>query len=123
MDKGGWKGNYLKSTCSSIYVYVIKKAVRKGYLPDFYKDYAKKAYDGILKHFITVDDNGLVNLNQCCLTAGLGRLGDNPFYRNGTFEYYVSTEIRSNDPKGTGPFILASLEFEKPKKRCLGTCF
>ncbi|HET9317605.1 MAG TPA: pectate lyase, partial [Vicinamibacteria bacterium] len=36
-------------------------------------------------------------------------------YRDGTFEYYVNERIRSNDPKGVGPFILASLEKERAR--------
>ncbi|MEC3876944.1 glycoside hydrolase family 88/105 protein [Chryseobacterium salviniae] len=109
LDKGGEKGNYLEATGSSMFVYTMKKAVNKKYLPKSYDAYAKKGYNGIIKHLITVDENGMVNLNRCCAVAGLG---GNP-YRSGTYEYYINEEIRSNDPKGTGPFILASLEFEK----------
>lgn len=109
LDKGGEKGNYLEATGSSMFVYTMMKSVNKNYLPKSYKKYAKKGYEGIVKNLITVDENGMVNLNRCCAVAGLG---GNP-YRSGTYEYYINEEIRSNDPKGTGPFILASLEFEK----------
>ncbi|SHM24720.1 glycoside hydrolase family 88/105 protein [Chryseobacterium polytrichastri] len=109
LDKGSEKGNYLEATGSSMFVYVMMKSVNKGYLPTSYKAYAKKGYDGIIKNLISVDENGVVNLNQCCAVAGLGGTP----YRSGSYEYYVNEEIRSNDPKGTGPFILASLEFEK----------
>lgn len=109
LDKGTDKGNYLEATGSSMFVYVMMKSVNKGYLPTSYKAYAKKGYDGIIKNLISVDENGVVNLNQCCAVAGLGGTP----YRSGSYEYYVNEEIRSNDPKGTGPFILASLEFEK----------
>ncbi|SMP34894.1 glycoside hydrolase family 88/105 protein [Chryseobacterium profundimaris] len=109
LDKGGEKGNYLEATGSSMFVYTMMKSVNKNYLPKSYKKYAKKGYEGILKNLITVDENGMVNLNRCCAVAGLG---GNP-YRSGSYEYYINEEIRSNDPKGTGPFILASLEFEK----------
>lgn len=109
LDKGGEKGNYLEATGSSMFVYTMMKSVNKKYLPKSYKKYAKKGYEGILKNLISVDKNGMVSLNQCCAVAGLG---GNP-YRSGSYEYYISEEIRSNDPKGTGPFILASLEFEK----------
>ncbi|RMZ59177.1 glycoside hydrolase family 88 protein [Chryseobacterium nematophagum] len=109
LDKGGEKGNYLEATGSSMFVYTMIKSVNKGYLSKSYKSYAKKGYKGILKNLITVDKNGVVNLNKCCAVAGLG---GNP-YRSGSYEYYVNEEIRSNDPKGTGPFILACLEFEK----------
>jgi unsaturated rhamnogalacturonyl hydrolase len=109
LDKGGEKGNYLEATGSSMFVYTMMKSVNKNYLPKSYKKFAKKGYEGILKNLITVDENGMVNLNRCCAVAGLG---GSP-YRSGSYEYYINEEIRANDPKGTGPFILASLEFEK----------
>lgn len=111
LDKGHEKGNYLEATGSSMFVYTLMKSVNKKYLPESYKAFAKKGYEGIIKHLITVDQNGMVNLNRCCAVAGLG---GNP-YRSGSYDYYINEEIRSNDPKGTGPFILASLEFEKQR--------
>ncbi|WP_312418887.1 glycoside hydrolase family 88 protein [Epilithonimonas sp.] len=108
LDKGGEKGNYLEASASSMFVYTFAKAAKKGYLPNSYKTIAKEGYNGILKNLITVEPNGVVNLNQNCAVAGLGGTP----YRSGTYDYYVNEEIRANDPKGTGPFILASLELE-----------
>lgn len=109
LDKPLANGNYEEATASAMFVYTMIKSVNKGYLPKSYKTYAKKGYDGIIKDLITVDENGVVNLNKCCAVAGLG---GKP-YRDGSYEYYVNEKIRSNDAKGTGPFILASIEFEK----------
>jgi unsaturated rhamnogalacturonyl hydrolase len=39
-------------------------------------------------------------------------LGGNP-YRDGSYEYYVNERKKDNDPKATGPFILAALELDK----------
>jgi len=103
------EGNYLEATGTSMFTYTLGKGVNKGYLPKQYLDNANKAFKGILDTFITVEDNGVVNLNKCCGVAGLG---GNP-YRDGTFEYYIGEIIRSNDPKGTGPFIMAALELNK----------
>lgn len=103
------EGNYLEATGTSMFTYTLAKGVNKGYLPKQYLDNANKAFVGILDTFITVEDNGVVNLNKCCGVAGLG---GNP-YRDGTFEYYIGEIIRSNDPKGTGPFIMAALELNK----------
>jgi len=111
LDKPLEKENYEEATASAMFVYTMIKSVNKGYLPKSYQTYAKKGYDGIIKNLITVDENGVVNLNKCCAVAGLG---GKP-YRDGSYEYYVNEQIRSNDAKGTGPFILASLEFEKLK--------
>ncbi|AVR45659.1 glycosyl hydrolase family 88 [Christiangramia fulva] len=109
LDKGGKEGNYLEASGSSMFTYTLAKGVKKGYLPGKYIANAKKAYQGILNNLVTVDENGVVNLNQVCAVAGLG--GDP--YRDGTYEYYVNEKIRSNDPKGTGPFILASLQLDE----------
>ena len=103
------EGNYLEATGTCMFTYTLAKGVNKGYLPEKFMENAKKGYEGILTEFITVEDNGVVNLNRCCGVAGLG--GDP--YRDGSFDYYVNEIIRSNDPKGTGPFMMASLEMGK----------
>lgn len=109
LDQGDREGNYLEASGSSMFTYTFAKGVHKGYLPEKYMDIAEKAYSGILDNLISIEDNGVVNLNKVCGVAGLG--GDP--YRDGSYEYYVNEIIRPNDPKGTGPFILASLELNK----------
>lgn len=108
MDKSGELGNYLESSCSAMFVYSLFKAVRKGYIPSSYFAVARKGYEGILNEFIKVDENGLVSITKACAVAGLG--GKN--YRMGDYDYYIHEQIRANDPKAVGPFILASLEWE-----------
>lgn len=109
MDMPDKKGNYLESTASCMFTYAMIKGVNEGYLDERYRAIAKSSYDGILQTFIKVDDNGEVHLTKCCAVAGLG--GDP--YRDGSYEYYIGEPVRDNDPKGMGPFILASLEFER----------
>jgi unsaturated rhamnogalacturonyl hydrolase len=109
LDQGDREGNYLEASGTAMFTYAFAKGVRKGYLPETYSVIANKAYSGIIKNLISIEENGVVNLNQVCGVAGLG---GNP-YRDGSFEYYVNEIIRPNDPKGTGPFILASLELNK----------
>ncbi|SDS65766.1 glycoside hydrolase family 88 protein [Gramella sp. MAR_2010_147] len=109
LDQGDREGNYLEASGTSMFTYTFVKAAKKGYLPEKYLEVARKAYEGILNNLITVEDNGVVNLNQVCAVAGLG--GDP--YRDASYEYYINEEIRSNDPKGSGPFILASLQLNK----------
>jgi unsaturated rhamnogalacturonyl hydrolase len=108
LDQGQRPGNYLEASASCMFVYTIAKGVRKEYLPTDYLALARTAYQGILRDLITVDTQGLVTLERICAVAGLG---GNP-YRDGSFEYYVGEKVASNDYKGVGPFILASLEIE-----------
>ena len=130
MDAPGKEGNYLESTCTSMFAYVLLKAYNKGYLGTKYRDAGIKAYQGIIKNFIRVNADKTISLTQCCEVAGLGPAATpqviaamkkiNPKgnvkenkRRDGGYAYYLSEPIRDNDAKGVGPFIWASLEFEK----------
>ncbi|MCZ4243326.1 glycoside hydrolase family 88/105 protein [Pedobacter punctiformis] len=103
------KGNYLESSASSMFVYGLAKAVRKGYLPPSYSVAATKGYKGLQKEFVSPAGNERINLNGTVAVSGLG--GKNP-YRDGSFEYYISEKVITNDPKGVGAFILAAAEME-----------
>jgi unsaturated rhamnogalacturonyl hydrolase len=102
-------GNYLEASASAMFVYAFAKAVRKGYLAPNYLLSARRGYHGLLQNLIKINAQGLLTLEKVCGGAGLG---GEP-YRDGSFEYYVSEKIISNDPKGVGPFILAALEMER----------
>ena len=124
MDSPGREGNYLESTCSSMFAYVLLKAFNKGYLGEKYRDAGIKAYKGIISNFIRVNADKTISLTKCCEVAGLGpgvsakvlkaapKVKENK-RRDGSFAYYISEPIRDNDAKGVGPFIWASLEIEK----------
>lgn len=109
LDMGEKEGNYLESSASSMFVYSLYKAVRKGYIDESYAEVADKGYKGILNNFIKENENGTIDLTDVCSVAGLG---GNP-YRDGSFEYYISEPKRANDPKGVGPFIMAGIEKHK----------
>lgn len=110
--------NYLESTASSMFAYVLLKGYRKSYLSEEYLKAGVKAYNGILKQFIKVNADKTISLTRCCAVSGLGP-GPGPYVkkpnykRDGSFEYYMSEPIRDNDAKGVGPFIWASLEMEQ----------
>ena len=92
---------------SAMFVYALSKGVRNGWLDRRrYEPVAQRGYQGLIDQFVHVDDRDLVNLTSICKVAGLG--GDP--YRDGSFDYYTSTDIVANDPKGLGAFVLASVE-------------
>jgi unsaturated rhamnogalacturonyl hydrolase len=102
-------GNYLEASASCMFVYAIAKGVRLGLLDDNHLATAVRGYKGILTHLVEVDAQGLVNLNWICGVAGLGGTP----YRDGSFEYYISEPVVTNDYKGVGPLIMASVEMEQ----------
>jgi len=108
LDMPDGEGNYLEGSVSTMFTYFLLKAVKEGYIDESFLDNAKKAYQGILEHLIRVREDGGVVLTPVCAVAGLG--GDP--YRDGSYEYYVNEAQRDNDPKGFGPFILASILHE-----------
>ena len=130
MDAPGREGNYLESTATSMFAYVLLKAYNKGYLGTKYRDAGIKAYQGIIKNMIRVNADKTISLTNCCSVAGLGpaatpqvieamkkinpkgKVNENK-HRDGGYAYYLSEPIRDNDAKGVGPFIWASLEIEK----------
>ena len=102
------KGNYLESSAASMFVYAIAKGVRQGYLPQSYFKIAQKGYDGMKKEFVEEVNAEKVNFKGTVTVSGLG---GKP-YRDGSFEYYMSEKVITNDPKGVGAFISAANEME-----------
>jgi unsaturated rhamnogalacturonyl hydrolase len=116
VDKGGAKGNYLEASASCMFVYALARGVRQGYLPATYLGVARKAYQGITNRFIETEAGGQLDLKGTVSVAGLG---GNP-YRDGSYEYYLSETVVTNDPKGVGAFLLASVEMETAAKQSAG---
>lgn len=130
MDSPARQGNYLESTATSMFAYVLLKAARKGYVGNEYREAGKRAYEGIIKNMIRINSDRTISLTNCCSVAGLGPAATpevqaamkmiNPKgevkenrRRDGSYQYYLSEPIRDNDAKGIGPFLWASLEMEE----------
>ena len=108
LDKGGAKGNYLEASASAMFVYAFAKATRLGYLPESYFRVAQRGFAGLGRQFVEEAEGGGVNFNGTVSVAGLG---GNP-YRDGSYEYYLSEKVVTNDPKGVGAFLMAAAEME-----------
>ena len=107
--------NYLESSASSMFTYAYFKGMRLGVLDaKTYMPVAQKAYKGLVEQFIVEEPDGKIKIIQSCESAGLS--GD----RKGDADYYLcggDVTINNNtEGKVLGPFIMASLEFEKSKK-------
>ncbi len=103
------EGNYTEATCSAMYCYAMGHGAHKGYLDKKFLTVARQTMDGLWTFAIQTNEDGTVSLTRCCGVAGLG---GTPF-RSGTYDYYIHELVRSDDPKGIGPFILAALELSK----------
>lgn len=106
----GKEPNYLETSGSSIFAFAILRGVRLGFLPESYRQYGEKAFQGVCDKYLKVE-NGELHLGGICLVAGLGP-ADN-LKRDGSFEYYMSEPIVKDDAKGVGPFLLAYTELRR----------
>jgi unsaturated rhamnogalacturonyl hydrolase len=113
VDKAGAKGNYFESSAAAMFVYALAKGVHQKYLPTEYLRVAEKGYRGMQSQFVETKPNGLVDYKGTVSVAGLG---GNP-YRDGSYEYYLSEKVVTNDPKGYGAFLLATAEMEGASPR------
>ena len=107
--------NYLESSASCMFTYSYLKGMRLGILDKgIYSQMAEKAYKGIIENFVVEETNGKIKLIQSCESAGLSNT------RKGDANYYLcgSDVIINNNTEGKvlGPFIMASLEYEKMKQ-------
>lgn len=109
VDMGGRDSNYLEASVSTMFAYVYAKGANRGYLDPQYFTEAQNTFDGIIKTFVTIDAQGFIDLHKTVMVGGLG--GDP--YRDGSYAYYMSEKLRTNDMKGYGPLLLAAIELEK----------
>ena len=124
--------NYLESSATAIFAASYLKGIRLGYLDkNTYEETAKKAYQGIIEHFMTSD----YNIYWSSRSAGLGletrgaklRKGSNAYYLKGfdvvptkvtddgtsKDETGTTTLVKGTEGKVLGAMILAAVEYER----------
>ena len=100
VDKGHLPDNWLETSCSSLFVYTIAKAIKHGLLGEEYIEYARKGYQGLVDTLETDGQNRLVLPLICIGTSA------------GDYENYVTRPTSKNDLHGVGAFIMASVEMQ-----------
>ncbi|KAL5532377.1 hypothetical protein ACEPAF_5947 [Sanghuangporus sanghuang] len=104
----GREGNYYESSGAAMFVYSLLKAVRLGFLDDAggrIVAAAKAAYEYMLDHWVTDNGDGTMSWQG---TVHVGSLD-----QDGSFQYYISQSVDTDDLKGLAAFVLASIEHEK----------
>ena len=106
LDQPHRTGNYLEESASAMFAYSFAKGARLRLLAPSYRPLADRAFDAMVREFVTTTPDGLVSIRGICKVAGLG--GSPP--RDGSYEYYVSEPVVTDDYKGIGAFMLAAIE-------------
>ena len=113
LDAGGRPRNFKEASASAMFVYALAKGDNNGWLDA--KKFAPVAARGYSGDGEAVRRHG--RRGRRARRAGSARSpgsAANP-YRDGSYDYYVGTEVVADDPKGVGAFILASAELEGPR--------
>lgn len=110
LDAPNRTGNYLEASASSMFVYALAKGARMGYLAPRFRGIAERGFDGITTNLVRPAAYGVSLVNVCQVSGVGGAPRKDGSYRDGSYEYYISEPVVSDDYKGVGPFILAAHE-------------
>ncbi len=110
VDQGGREGNYSETSGSAMIACAMLKGARLGVLDGEFRAQGKKTFEGIVRDHLKIRD-GMAELDNICLVAGLGP--ENNRRRDGSYEYYISEPVVSNDAKGAAPFVLCYTEIRR----------
>ena len=110
VDQAGREGNYPETSGSAMIACAMLKGARLGLLEERFREQGKKTFEGITRNHLAVRD-GMIELDNICLVAGLGP--DSNRRRDGSYEYYISEPVVSNDAKGAAPFVLCYTEIRR----------
>jgi unsaturated rhamnogalacturonyl hydrolase len=98
VDKGDVEGNWLETSSSCMYSFMMWIGVKRGYLPKHYAEVAQKGYRGVLTKLST-DQDGLTNLVDICEGTNVGDLA-----------FYFARKRNVNDFHGLGAFLIMNEE-------------
>jgi unsaturated rhamnogalacturonyl hydrolase len=93
VNKGQMPGNWLETSSSSMYTYMISMAVKRGYIDKSYLKTARKGYQGVLTKISL--DAGQTNLSDICEGTNVSDLA-----------YYFARKRNVNDFHGLGAFLI-----------------
>jgi unsaturated rhamnogalacturonyl hydrolase len=102
LDKREQADNWPETSCTVMIATAFAKGVRLGFLDPSYQARAQHAYRYVVEQCVHFDQDG-----QCYLT-GIVTVGS--LRENADYNYYVTSQQRTNDFKGIGAFLYASLE-------------
>ncbi|TXK84500.1 glycoside hydrolase family 105 protein [Paenibacillus sp. N3.4] len=100
VDKGHLPDNWLETSCTSLFVYTIAKAVKHGVVGRECIDAAVKGYRGLIDT-LQFDEQGRVVLPGICIGTSAG-----------DYENYVTRPTSQNDLHGVGAFVMACVEIQ-----------
>lgn len=99
VDKGDNPENWLETSSSSMYTYVIAMAAQLGYVSKTYLKVSDQGYQGVLSK-VALGTDGMTNLVDICEGTNVADLA-----------YYFARKRSTNDFHGLGAFLIMNEKF------------
>lgn len=99
LDKPELEVNWTETSSSSMFVYILDVAMKRGYISRKYMSAARKGYRGVMGR-LTLGPDGLTNLAGICTGTNVGDLA-----------WYLARPRQTNDLHGLGAFLLMNEEW------------
>ena len=94
VNKGHLPDNWLETSSSSMYTYMLSMSVKRGYIEKGYLKTARKGYEGVLTK-ISLDGDGMTNITDICEGTNVADIA-----------YYFARKRNTNDFHGLGAFLI-----------------
>ena len=105
VDRADVPDNWLETSSSSMYTYMLSRAVDRGYISKDYEKVAQKGYRGVLAS-ITRNPDGTIAMPNICEGTNIGDLA-----------FYLGRARHTNDLHGLGAFIIVNEELRKTAEK------
>lgn len=94
VNRGDLAADWLETSCSAMYTYVISRAVQRGYVDAAYLETANRGYQGVLA-VLAIGPDGFTDLTDISVGTNVG-----------TLDYYLGRTRATNDFHGLGSFLI-----------------
>src|SRR5205823_1437782 len=95
VDMGSNTANWTETSCSSMYTFVISRAVERGYVASSFQTNADRGYQGVLAR-MSLGSDGRTNLSQICIGTNV----------DDVTSFYFDRPRATNDFHGLGSFLI-----------------
>jgi unsaturated rhamnogalacturonyl hydrolase len=100
VDKPKLEGNFLETSCSSMFTYFLDVAVKRGYVDSSYKPAAHRGYRGVLSK-VALEPDGHYHVTGICEGTNVGDQAS-----------YLARKVNTDDFHGLGAFLLMNEEVQ-----------
>ena len=109
-NRKGAPGNYPETSGSAMVAYALLKGARLGMIAASNRQTGLAVLDAIRRRYLAKEDDGMYHLHGICASAGLGPGPDHRTDRDGSYAYYISEALQTDNQHGAGACMLALSE-------------